>query len=58
MLDTVQGWETSVRDTLFKGLFVQGAHHPRIFGWGHINPASFYNNYEKTEKWENNENIT
>jgi hypothetical protein len=45
MVDAVQGWDTSVRDTMSKGGFVQGAQHPRIFGWGHIgrghiNPAS------------------
>ncbi len=36
----VQGRDTSVRDTIFKGRFVQGAQHPRTFGRGHINPAS------------------
>jgi hypothetical protein len=45
MLNAVQGRDTSVRDTISKGRFVQGAQHPRIFGrghigWGHINPAS------------------
>ncbi len=45
MLDTVQGWDTSVRRTIYKGRSVQGAQHPRIFGRGHIgrghiNPAS------------------
>ncbi len=45
MLDAVQGWDTLVKGTIFKGRFVQGAQHPRIFGqghidWGHINPAS------------------
>ena len=45
MVDAVQGRDTSVRDTISKGGFVQGAQHPRIFGrghigWGHINPAS------------------
>jgi hypothetical protein len=45
--DAVQGRDTSVRDTLSKGRFVQGAQHPRIFGRGligrgHINPASFH----------------
>ncbi len=44
MLDAVQGRDTLVRDTIFKGGFVQGAQHPRIFGRGHIgrghiNPA-------------------
>ncbi len=46
MLDAVQGRDTSVRDTISKGRFVQGVQHPRIFGRGHIgrghiNPASF-----------------
>jgi hypothetical protein len=45
MPDGVQGWDTSVRGTISKGLFVQGAQHPRTFGQGHfgrghINPAS------------------
>ena len=45
MLEAVQGRDTSVRDTISKGRFVQGAQHPRIFGRGHIgrghiNPAS------------------
>jgi hypothetical protein len=40
MLDAVQGRDTLVRDTISKGGFVQGAQHPRIFGRGHINPAS------------------
>ncbi len=45
MVDAVQGQDTSVRDTISKGGFVQGAQHPRIFGRGHIgrghiNPAS------------------
>jgi hypothetical protein len=45
MVDAVQGRDTSLRDTISKGGFVQGAQHPRIFGWGHfgrghINPAS------------------
>ncbi len=45
MLDAIQGRDTSVRDTISKGRFVQGAQHPRIFGRGnigrgHINPAS------------------
>ncbi len=45
MLDTAQGRDTSVRGTISKGRFVQGAQHPRIFGQGHIgrghiNPAS------------------
>jgi hypothetical protein len=40
MLDAVQGRDTSVRDTISKGRFVQGAQHPRIFDRGHINPAS------------------
>ncbi len=45
MVDAVQGRDTSVRDTISKGGFVQGAQHPRIFGRGHIgrghiNPAS------------------
>jgi hypothetical protein len=45
MLDAVQGRDTSVRGTISKGRFVQGAQHPRIFGQGHtgrghINPAS------------------
>jgi hypothetical protein len=45
MVDAVQGRDTSVRDTMSKGGFVQGAQHPRIFGRGHIgrghiNPAS------------------
>jgi hypothetical protein len=45
MLDAVQGRDTSVRGTISKGRFVQGAQHPRIFdrghiGRGHINPAS------------------
>ncbi len=40
MLVAVQGRDTSVRETISKGRFVQGAHHPRIFVWGHINPAS------------------
>ena len=44
MVDAVQGRDTSVRDTISKGGFVQGAQHPRIFGRGHIgrghiNPA-------------------
>ncbi len=46
ILDAVQGRDTSVRDTISKGRFVQGAQHPRIFGRGHIgrghiNPAYF-----------------
>jgi hypothetical protein len=50
MLDAVQGWDTSVRDTISKGRFVQGAQHPRIFGlWhigmGHINPVSIINKW-------------
>jgi hypothetical protein len=45
MLDAVQGRDTSVRGTISKGRFVQGAQHPRIFGQGHtgrghINPAT------------------
>jgi hypothetical protein len=45
MPDTVKGWDTSVRGTIFKGRFVQGAQHPRTFGQGHIdrghiNPAT------------------
>jgi hypothetical protein len=36
MLDAVQGRDKSVRDTISKGRFVQGAQHPRIFGRGHI----------------------
>jgi hypothetical protein len=40
MLDTVQGRDTSVRDTISKGRFVQGEQHPSIFSRGHINPAS------------------
>jgi hypothetical protein len=36
ILDAVQGWDISVRDTISKGRFVQGAQHPRIFGRGHI----------------------
>jgi hypothetical protein len=40
MLDAVQGRDTLFRDTIFKGRFVQGAPHSRIFGGGHINPAS------------------
>ncbi len=40
MLDAVQGRDTSVRDTMSKGRFVPGTQHPRIFGRGHINPAS------------------
>ncbi len=45
MLDAAQGRETSVKDTISKGRFVQGAQHPRIFrrghiGRGHLNPAS------------------
>jgi hypothetical protein len=36
MLNEVQGWDTSVRGTIAKGHFVQGAQHPRIFGQGHI----------------------
>ncbi len=36
MLHAVQGWDTSVRGTISKGSFVQGAQHPRIFGQGHI----------------------
>jgi hypothetical protein len=45
MRDAVQGWDTSVRGTISKGRFVQGAQHPRTFNWGHIgrghiNPAS------------------
>jgi hypothetical protein len=45
MLDSVQARDTSVRDTIYKGRFDQGAQHPRIFGRGHIgrghiNPAS------------------
>ena len=53
MLDAVQGRDTSVRDTISKGRFVQGAQHPRIFGRGHIgrghigrghiNPVSRFN---------------
>ncbi len=44
MLDAVQGRDTSVRETISKGRFVQGAQHPRTFGRGHIsrghiNPA-------------------
>ncbi len=47
MLDSVQGRDTSVRDTISKGRFVQGAQHPKIFGRGHIgqghlNPASIF----------------
>ncbi len=47
MLDAVQGRDTSFRDTISKGRFVQGAQHPRIFGrghigQGHINPASLF----------------
>ncbi len=46
MLEAVQGRDTSVRGTISKGRFVQGAQHPRILGrghigWGHINPASY-----------------
>jgi hypothetical protein len=42
---TVQGRDTSIRSIIYKGRFVQGAHHPRTFGRGHIsrghiNPAS------------------
>jgi hypothetical protein len=42
MRDAVQGRNTSVRGTISKGRFVQGAQHPRTFGrghigWGHIN---------------------
>jgi hypothetical protein len=45
MLNAVQGLDTSVRDTISQGRFVQGAQHPRTFGLGHIgrghiNPAS------------------
>ncbi len=45
MVDAVRGRDTSVRDTISKGDFIQGAQHPRIFGRGHIgrghiNPAS------------------
>ncbi len=45
MLDVVQGRETTVRGTISKGRYVQGAQHPKIFGRGfigrgHINPAS------------------
>jgi hypothetical protein len=36
MLDAVQGRDTSVRDTISKGRFVQGARHPRIFCRGHM----------------------
>jgi hypothetical protein len=36
MVDAVQGRDTSVRDTISKGGFVQGVQHPRIFGRGHI----------------------
>ncbi len=32
MVDAFQGLDTSVRDTMSKGGFVQGAQHPRIFG--------------------------
>ncbi len=44
MLDAVQGRDTSVRGTISKGRFVQGAQHPRIssrehIGRGLINPA-------------------
>jgi len=39
MLDAVLGRDTSVRGTISKGRFVQGAQHPKIFGWGHINPT-------------------
>ncbi len=47
MPDVVQGWDTSVRGTISKGRFVQGAQHPITFGQGHIgrghiNPASIY----------------
>jgi hypothetical protein len=42
MLYAAQGRDKSVRGTISKGQFVQGAQHPRIFGrghigWGHIN---------------------
>jgi hypothetical protein len=45
MLDAIQGRDTSVRNTISKGRFVQGAQHPRTFagghiGQGHINPGS------------------
>ncbi len=45
MLDAAQGRDTLVRGTIFKGRFVHGTQHPRIFGQGHIgrghiNPAS------------------
>jgi hypothetical protein len=40
MLHVVQGRDTSVWGTIDKGHFVQGMQHPRIFGRGHINPAS------------------
>jgi hypothetical protein len=36
MLDAVQGRDTSVRGTISRGRFVQGAQHPRIFGRGYI----------------------
>jgi hypothetical protein len=36
MLGAVQGGDTSVRGSIFKGRSVQGAQHPRIFGRGHI----------------------
>ncbi len=51
MVDAVQGRDTSVRGTISKGGFVQGAQHPRIFGLGHIgrghiNPASAQEGYQ------------
>jgi hypothetical protein len=36
MRDAVQGRNTSVRGTISKGRFVEGAQHPRTFGRGHI----------------------
>ena len=42
MLDAVQGWDTLVRGPISKGCFDQGAQHARIFGRGHINPASIF----------------
>jgi hypothetical protein len=36
MRDAVQGRDTSVRGTISKGRFVQGAQHPRTLGRGHI----------------------
>jgi hypothetical protein len=51
MPELVQGWDTSVRDTISKGRLVQGAQHPRTFGQGHIsrghiNPASKNGSHE------------